>query len=116
RLAESGQTVEHVFELATQSQAADQVSIGNSIGSLRFVSATDWRDFVEAMSVVERTLRADPAYGAMDFATRDRYRRVVEGIARRSAQSEDDIARAAIQLAGDRTGRTAHVGYFLIDR
>ena len=60
RLAESGQTLEHVFEVATQSQAADQVSIGNSIGSLRLLGATDWRDFVEAMSVVERTLRADP--------------------------------------------------------
>ncbi|TMQ10752.1 MAG: cyclic beta 1-2 glucan synthetase, partial [Deltaproteobacteria bacterium] len=116
RLAESGQTVEQVFELATQSQAADQVSIGNSIGSLRFLGACDWRDFVEAMSVVERTLRTAPGYGAMDFATRDRYRRVVELIARRSALSEDDVARAAIRLASDRTGRTAHVGYFLIDR
>ncbi|HEU4731152.1 MAG TPA: hypothetical protein VFT22_24835, partial [Kofleriaceae bacterium] len=115
RLVESGQTVEHVFELATQTQAADQVSIGNSIGSLRFLSATDWRDFVEAMSVVERTLRGAPGYGAMDFATRDRYRRVVEAIARRSTRSEDDVARAAIGLARDRTGRAAHVGYFLVD-
>ena len=56
RLAEQGQTVEHVFHLASQSQAADQVSIGNSVGSLRFLSATDWRDFVESMSVVEKTL------------------------------------------------------------
>jgi cellobiose phosphorylase len=115
RLAEDGQTVEHVFEVATQSQAADQVSIGNSIGSLRFLGATDWRDFVEAMSVVERTLRGDPGYAAMDFATRDRYRHVVEAIARRSAASEDDVARTAIRLAGERSGRTAHVGYFLID-
>jgi cyclic beta-1,2-glucan synthetase len=116
RLADSGQTVEQVFELASQSQAADQVSIGNGIGSLRFLGATDWRDFVEAMSVVERTLRAAPGYGAIDFATRDRYRGVVEAIARRSALSEDDVARAAIRLASDRTGRAAHVGYFLIDR
>jgi cyclic beta-1,2-glucan synthetase len=115
RLAESGQTVEHVFELATQSQAADQVSIGNSIGSLRFLGATDWRDFVEAMSVVERALRGDPGYGAMDFATRDRYRRAVEAIARRSTRSEDDVARAAIRLARGGTGRVAHVGYFLVD-
>ena len=107
--------MEHVFELATQSQAADQVLIGNSIGSLRFLGATDWRDFVEAMSVVERTLRGAPGYGAMDFATRDRYRRVVEAIARRSTRSEDDVARAAIRLARDGTGRAAHVGYFLID-
>jgi cellobiose phosphorylase len=116
RLAEAGETVEHVFEIATQSQAADQVSIGNSIGSLRLLGATDWRDFVEATSAVERTLRDDPVYPAMDFATRDRYRHAVEAIARRSALSEDDVAGAAIRLASERTGRTAHVGYFLIDR
>ncbi|HEX7836619.1 MAG TPA: glucoamylase family protein [Kofleriaceae bacterium] len=116
RLAESGQTVEHVFEVATQSQAADQVSIGNSIGSLRFLGAADWRDFVEAMSSVEHILRGDPVYPTMDFATRDRYRHVVEAIARRSPVSEREVAQAAVRLASERSGRTAHVGYFLIDR
>ena len=43
-----------------QQQAADQVSISNSIGSLRFLGAMDWREFVETMSVVEQTLREDP--------------------------------------------------------
>jgi len=43
RLAESGKSVEHVFELASQSQAADQVSIGNSSGSLRLLGATSRR-------------------------------------------------------------------------
>jgi cyclic beta-1,2-glucan glucanotransferase len=115
RLAEAGETVEHVYELATQSQAADQVSIGNSIGSLRLLGAIDWRDFVEAMSAVERTLRGDPAYPTMDFATRDHYRHAVETIARRAGLPEDDVANAAIRLGAGRTGRTAHVGYVLID-
>ena len=119
RLAERGQTVEHVFQLVSQSQAADQVAIGNSIGSLRFLGATDWRDFVEAMSVVEHTLGKDPAgvYTRMDFATRDAYRHVVEAICKRSHVSEDDVAQAAVQLASDAgPGRRAHVGYFLVDR
>jgi cyclic beta-1,2-glucan synthetase len=60
RLAERGQSVEHLFQLVSQSQAADQVAIGNSIGSLRLLGATDWREFVEAMSVVERVLAAIP--------------------------------------------------------
>jgi len=44
----------------------------------------DWREFVETMSVVEQTLRADPggAYDRMDFITRDRYRHVVEKMAK----------------------------------
>jgi cyclic beta-1,2-glucan synthetase len=116
RLAEAGQTVEHVFEVATQSQAADQVAIGNSIGSLRLLGATDWRDFVESMSVVDHTLRGDPVYASMNFATRDRYRHVIEAIARRCTVSEDDVARTAIRLAAERHGRTRHVGYFLIEQ
>ncbi|HEX4454178.1 MAG TPA: glucoamylase family protein [Kofleriaceae bacterium] len=116
RLAERGETIEHVFDLATQSQSADQVSIGNTIGSLRFLGDTDWRDFVEALSVTEAVLRGDASYAAMDFATRDRYRHVVEAIARHSTASEPEVARAAIDLAKAAQGRAAHVGYFLIDR
>ena len=80
RLAEPGLTIEQLVQAGNQNQAADQVSIGNSIGSLRFLGAVDWREFVESLSVVEQVLREDPAgvYAAMDFATRDRYRHVVE--------------------------------------
>ena len=61
RLAEHGQALEHVFQLVSQSQAAEQVAIGNSIGSLRLLGITDWREVVEGMSVVEHTLRSgDP--------------------------------------------------------
>ncbi|HEV7554034.1 MAG TPA: hypothetical protein VGO00_01200, partial [Kofleriaceae bacterium] len=115
RLADANRTLEHVFELASQSQAADQVAIGNTIGSLRMLGATDWRDFVESMSVVEHTLRTDASYTAMDFATRDRYRHVVEAIAKRGKISEDDVARAATRMTQQGSGRTAHVGYALID-
>jgi cyclic beta-1,2-glucan synthetase len=117
RLAERGQSVEHLFQLVSQSQAADQVAIGNSIGSLRLLGATDWREFVEAMSVVERVLGRDPAgvHPTMDFATRDRYRHVVEAIARRSALGEEAVAEAAVTLARAGSERRAHVGYYLID-
>jgi cyclic beta-1,2-glucan synthetase len=117
RLAERGQTVEHMFQLVSQSQAADQVSVGNSIGSLRLLGAIDWRTFVEAMSAVEQRLVLDPAgvYPAMDFATRDRYRHVVEEIARRSALGEGEVAQAAVTLAQAGDERRAHVGYYLVD-
>jgi cyclic beta-1,2-glucan synthetase len=131
RLSEQGRTIDQIFQQASQSQAADQVSIGNSIGSLRFLGATEWRDFVESMSVVQQTLRRDPAgvYASMDFATRDRYRHAVEDIAKRSELSEDEVARKAVDLAREALGnspingdggvlrsRASHVGYFLVDR
>ncbi|MHB1192128.1 MAG: GH36-type glycosyl hydrolase domain-containing protein [Longimicrobiales bacterium] len=123
RLAESGQSIEQIVNSGNQQQAADQVSIANSIGSLRFLGTMDWRDFVEAMSVVETTLRGDPggAYGAMDFATRDRYRHVVERLAKAGGLAEDAVAGQAVALAraaADRHGadhRTAHVGFWLVD-
>ena len=60
RLAESHLTIEQLVQLENQQQASDQVSISNSIGSLRCLSAIDWREFVETNGVVERILRKDP--------------------------------------------------------
>jgi cellobiose phosphorylase len=121
-LAESGLNIEYLVQQEAQQQAADQVSIGNSIGSLRVLGAIDWRDFVEDMSLVEQALRADPAgvHARMDFGSRDRYRHAVEELAKRSERSEPEVARAALDLArvqameqGDE--RLRHVGYWLID-
>ncbi len=124
RLSESNLTIEQMVHMENQQQAADQVSISNSIGSLRILGSTDWRKFVENLSAVEQTLREDPAdaYRGMEFATRDRYRRTVETIARHSALTESEVARQAILLAqasatsGAVDERTRHVGFYLIDQ
>lgn len=123
RLAASGLTIELLVQSENQQQAADQVSVSNSIGSLRLLGAVDWRDFVETQSVVEQALLGDPAgvYGAMDFATRDRYRHATEAIAKAGRLSEGEVARQAVALAtvAKDTGsagdpRQRHVGYYLI--
>tara|TARA_R110001599_G_scaffold353556_1_gene593769 strand:+ start:2007 stop:10673 length:8667 start_codon:yes stop_codon:yes gene_type:complete len=124
QLAESGLNIEQLVRSGNQQQAAEQVSVSNSIGSLRLLGSMDWREFVEAMSVVERTLRTDPgnAYATMDFASRDRYRHVIEEVARASGLSEAAVAGHAIELAQlaavGREGedRARHVGFYLIDR
>ena len=101
RLSESGLSIERMVQSETQKQAADQVTISNSIGSLRILGSIDWREFVETMSLVDQKLREDPAdiYGRMDFATRDRYRHIIERIAKHTRLSETDVARKAVQLA-----------------
>ncbi|MBP8297269.1 MAG: cyclic beta 1-2 glucan synthetase, partial [Burkholderiales bacterium] len=122
RLSETGLSIEQLVQAETQKQAADQVTISNSIGSLRNLGSHDWREFVETMSLVEQKLREDPAniYDRMDFATRDRYRHVIEKVAKGSRLSEVEVARKAVQLAhegpADADGRVRHVGYYLIDR
>jgi len=122
QLSDSGLTSTELVNAENKKQTADQVSISNSIGSLRLLGTLDWRHFVEANSIVEQTLREDNGgvYGSMDFSTRDRYRHVVEMIARKSRSSEQEIAAIAIQLtkqpAASREGdeRMTHVGYYLI--
>jgi cellobiose phosphorylase len=123
QLAESGLAIERLVQLENQQLAADQLSISNSIDSLRFLGAMNWQEFVETMSVVEQTLRYDPGgvYGRMEFATRDRYRHIIEEIAKNSLLSEVEVARRAINLAQQSAAeksdddRTAHVGFYLID-
>ena len=124
RLAEQGMSIELLVQQESQNQAADQVSVSHSIASLRVLSAMDWMEFVESLSLVEATLRTDPAgvYPGMDFATRDCYRHAVEFMARHSRLAEAEVASRAIQLAADSArgkggaDRTAHVGFYLIDQ
>jgi len=129
QLSDSGRTGAELVNAENKKQTADQVSVSNSIGSLRLLGTLDWRHFVETNSIVEQTLREDNGgvYSLMDFSTRDRYRHVVELIARKSRSSEQDIATLAIRLTKqpaapqdgderttDRDDRAAHVGYYLI--
>lgn len=129
RLSESGLTIEQLVQSEIRKQASDQVSISNSIGSLRLLAAVDWREFVETMSGVEQKLRGDPSgvYGRMDFATRDYYRHAVEKMAKAGHLSESEVASQAVRLAyeavpasrvegGDAADRASHVGYYLIDK
>lgn len=116
RLSEQAQSVEGLVRAEAQSQAAAQVSVSNGIGGLRLLAAVDWREFVESLSVVDRTLREDPAavYARMDFATRDVYRHAVERIALDSGTEEPAVAQAAVALArGAAALPHAHVGWWL---
>ena len=123
-LGEQGLSIEQLIQQESQNQAADQVSVSHSIASLRFLSAKDWTEFVENLSLTEAILRSDPAgvYRAMDFSTRDRYRHAVEAMSRHSLSSETEVAQRAIKLAADsaqqkgRADRTSHVGFYLIDK
>ena len=124
RLRRQDENIEQVAHLEHQRQSASQVTVGNVITSMRLLSTLDWRDFFESVSLVDPILEGDPAgvYAQMDFTTRDRYRHVIERIARRTRLDELEVARRAVELAvgaratGDLSDkRRAHVGYYLID-
>jgi len=123
RVSEQGFKIAHLVQMESQTQAVDQVSIGNTITSLRALSMTDWRQFVEDQSIVEQTLHSDPSgvYANMDFPTRDIYRHAVEEIAKHSLLTQNEVAQEAVRLANlssveQANNRKAHIGYYLIDK
>ena len=95
---------------AVHSLTAEAVVV-NGIMSLRTLATQDWKTFFESASPVEKILQSDPIdiYAQMDFATRDRYRKAVEQLARAASQDELVVARTAIQLA-DSALHTKRVG------
>ena len=120
-LSGRGLTTHAVLARERQRQAANQVSIGNCVTTLRVLSALDWAAFFERASRVEAELRQDPAgvYARQDFPTRDRYRREVEKLSRGSRYDEGEVARQAVGMAARRAHSEPpvnHVGYYLIDR
>ncbi|EGA4373004.1 cyclic beta 1-2 glucan synthetase, partial [Escherichia coli] len=116
-LREQGITTDVLIHSFNQQLAASQLSVSNSIAGLRLVSETDWADFAETISVVEQTLRNDPAsiYPRMHFNTRDHYRHVVEVLARDSGLSEPEVAEKVLALSEEKAPDTPehHVGYYL---
>ena len=109
-LSEKGKDAGRVLRDEHRRQAANQVSVGNCVISLRLLSVIDWNVFFEKHSAVEVILHDDPSgvYARQDFATRDRSRRAVERIARRSDVDEEAVAapggRDGPGRVGDRPG------------
>ena len=124
RLVLEGLSTEQVVHTEHQRQAATQATVGNIITSMRLLSTLDWKEFFESVSKIDPVLAQDPAgaYSAMDFETRDRYRHVIEKLAKRTHSSEQDIAGEAIAMArhssesAPQARRKSHVGYYLIDK
>lgn len=101
--------------------------------SLRSINHADWQYLIEPLIVFDAALRCDPAqtYDAMDFDSRELYRKRVALIARYSDCAESQVAQAALDLALEASEkqshedpsndprmqqRRIHVGYYLLDK
>jgi cyclic beta-1,2-glucan synthetase len=123
RLSESGLTIEQLVRSENRQQAADQVSMSNSIGSLRFLGAMDWREFVETMSIVEQTLVRIPATSTARWilppgiATVTSWKnRQAQPALRKRGGAPGDPTGAWVRPEKGGDDRSAHVGYYLIDK
>ena len=118
RLAADGVNADELVRSEHQHQAATHATVRNVITSMRLLSAVDWTEFFESVSLVEEALREGTRVAEMDFPTRDRYRQAVEELSRGSRLSELEIARRAVDRATNRSldPRRADPGYVLISR
>ncbi len=125
RLAAQGTVADEIVRVEHQRQAAMNVTVRNVITSMHVISAFDWAEFFESVSLVDAILWTDTGFAAPDFATRDRYRRAIEELSRCSAHEEREVARQAvvraIQFQGEAQGasdstadRRSDPGYYLI--
>jgi cyclic beta-1,2-glucan glucanotransferase len=99
RLRSQGTDADELVREEHRRQGAANVTIRNIVTSMRLISELDWAEFFEGVSLVDEALRAGSNFAEMDFPTRDRYRRAIEQLARGSAHSEIDVARAVILIA-----------------
>jgi cyclic beta-1,2-glucan synthetase len=114
RLDAQGTSAEDVVRAEHVRQVAMQGPVRDAITSMRLLSAVEWGDLVESVSLVDETLRRDTRMAEFDFATRDRYRHAVEALARRSGRTELEVAARVAELARQRT--PGDPGWFLIAR
>jgi cyclic beta-1,2-glucan synthetase len=97
RLAAQHITADDIVRAEHQQQAALNVTVRNIITSMRLMSAFNWRDFFESVSLVDDILANSTNFGEIDFATRDAYRHAIESLSRGSLHSEVEIAQRLVQ-------------------
>jgi cyclic beta-1,2-glucan synthetase len=118
KLGAEGTTTDRAVREELQSQSATDVTVRNVITSMRLVSTINWAEFVESISPVDAVLRQGSDFAALDFQTRDLYRRAIEDLARGSGRDETLVAqRAIIAARGAPPGsRASDPGYYLISK
>jgi len=103
-------------------QATRQLTMGNSILSLKYIANLGWSEVFEQVSRVDDILRHDPlaVYSQMDFDSRNYYRQELQKLAELLQLSETNVARKAVEMAKQAADqgepeRKTHVGYYLVE-
>lgn len=114
-LRQQGTTLDQAVQHAQLRQGASNLTVRNVITSMRLISAIDWADLFESVSLVDERLREGSNFGSMDFATRNLYRSAIEELARSSPLSELEVAAAALQASSGEGSRPNAAGQLTLD-
>ncbi|MDM0114277.1 glucoamylase family protein [Variovorax sp. J22R133] len=106
---------------AQTAAAADNLTVGNIITTLRTIGQVEWSELIEPVSRSLRVLRRIPSFSLESEITRQQITHAMEQLARSTARSEREVAEAVVQLAqapAPDTGTDAQAqltaGYYLI--
>jgi cyclic beta-1,2-glucan synthetase len=91
----------HLADIQTRlpsAQAADNLSVGNAINSLRSIGDADWPDIVSSTSVLTQLMLSSPAFAAERDDTRDQTLHGIEKLARESGKSERFVAETLLRM------------------
>ncbi|MBP6503204.1 MAG: carbohydrate-binding protein [Rhodoferax sp.] len=94
-------------------QAADNLSVGNTMNALRAIGDADWGDIIERSSSLMRLLCGCESFNAEAIVTRDQSLHAIERLARRSRHSEITVATTLLGLMQAHTGEQAVASHWL---
>lgn len=99
-------------------KGGEEVNMANAIKSLISLKDVDWGEEFYALSQVDKILSRDKSgcYLNMSVETKEIYRKKISKIAKKIDKDEAYVAQVAVNLSGEGTGKSAHVGYYLIDK
>ncbi|MGH9703807.1 MAG: GH36-type glycosyl hydrolase domain-containing protein [Candidatus Acidiferrales bacterium] len=97
RLKAQNITAEEIIRAEHQQQAAMNVTVRNIITSMRLMSAFNWKEFFESVSLVDEILCQETNFSEMDFSTRDTYRHALEDLSKGSKYSEIEVAQRVVR-------------------
>ena len=91
----------HLAEIQTRlpaAQAADNLSVGNAITSLRSIGDADWSDIVARASALIQLMLGSPAFAAERDDTRDQTLHAIEKLTKKCGKSERVVAETLLGL------------------
>jgi len=89
-----------LISAAQAEAAADNLTVGNIITTLRSIGQVDWSDLIEPVSHSLRVLRQLPSFNRESERTRQQITQALEQMARQTARPEREVAEATVRLAG----------------
>ena len=119
-LEAAGTDAEEITLYEHANLSAGNVTTSNIIKGLRLIDDIDWTVWFEEVSGIDRILRERTDFAALDFPSRDAYRRAIEELAKRSGRPEHEVALLTVEMAeagrddAGGSGRPVDVGCLLV--